>query len=166
MVLHDSTPTIRILPGSAVIARIRRVLVLALIAAFAYSVLSTGGKAYCPGGFDGEGGFIDAAGNPTSQAPMCISLNLQPSPLVFLGIVLIVLLAIGRVLKTADETTAIRTLDRAAAWVAVLAVCALAISRVWFGLIPITDLDLSSFHVFGPFPFGFIDVEISPLRTS
>lgn len=167
MVLHESaTASPRLLPGAAVIARIRRVMVVALIVAFVYAVLSTGSKSYCPGGFGSNGGFIDSAGNPTTQPPMCISLALQPSPLIFIGLALIVLLAIGRVLKATDETTAIRTLDRAAAGIAILVVCALAISRVWFGLIPITDLDPYSFQLFAPFPFGLIDVATSPMQSS
>lgn len=167
MVLHDSaTASPRVLPGAAVIARIRRVMVVALIAAFVYATLSAGSTGSCAGGFDGSGGFIDAAGNPTTQAPMCISLALQPSPLIFLGIALIVFLAIGRVLKVADEPAAIRTLDRAAAGVAILVVCALAISQVWFGLISVTDLDPYSFQIFAPFPFGLIDVVTSPMRSS
>jgi len=45
MVLHESARAQRLLPGAAVIARIRRLFVLALIASFAYGVFSTGGRA-------------------------------------------------------------------------------------------------------------------------
>lgn len=163
--LHDSTAASpRLLPGAEVIARIRRVLVVALIAVFVYAALSTGSKSYCPGGFGGNGGFIDSVGNPTTQPPMCISLALQPSPLIFIGVALIVFLALGRVRKATDEPAAIRTLDRAAAGIVILVVCALTISRVWFGLISVTDLDPNSFQIFAPFPFGLIDVVTSPMQ--
>ena len=166
MVLHESARAQRLLPGAAVIARIRRLFVLALISSFAYGVFSTGGRGSCPGGFDGDGGFIDAAGNPTSQEPLCITVNLQPSPLMFLGIALIVFFAIGRVLKAADEPTALRTLDRAAMAIAILVVCALVISRVWFGLFPLADIDPRSFQIFAPFPFGVFDIVVTPMQGS
>lgn len=165
VLLEHTAKTPRLLPGAEVIARIRRVLVVALVATFAYSTFSSASRVYCPGGVDGDGGFIDSAGNPTDQAPMCINMALRPSPLVFLGIALIVLFALGRVLKAADEVTAIRTLDRAATGLVILALGALVISQVWFTLIPVTDFQSSSFRVFGPFPFGSIDVDITPSRT-
>jgi len=142
-----------------VIARIRRVLILTLIAAAAYGALTTAGAGGCLGGYDGEGGFVDGAGQPTGVAPMCVQLTLQPSPLVFIAIASIVLLAIGRVLKAVDQQAALRTLDRAAAGVGVLVVVAIVVSQVWFQFIPFDDLLASgSWTVFGPFPFGTIDM--------
>ncbi len=165
MPLHaEATDRQTALPGAPVIARIRRVLVLALLLALAYTVFSSGSKASCPGGFGGEGGFIDAAGEPTTQAPLCISVSLQPSPLVFLGIALIVFLAIGRVLGASDEARAVQILDRAAAGVAILALAALAISQLWLALLPITEIDPASYQVFGPFPFGGVDIDVMPMQ--
>lgn len=68
------------LPGVAVIAEIRRVLITALVAVFVYSTLMVASRSYCPGGVDGSGGFIDSAGQPTDQAPVCMDLTLRPSP--------------------------------------------------------------------------------------
>ena len=58
MPLHaEATDRQTALPGAPVIARIRRVLVLALLLALAYTVFSSGSKASCPGGFGGEGRY-------------------------------------------------------------------------------------------------------------
>ena len=57
------------LPGIAIIAKIRRVLILAVIAALVYPSVMVASQTYCPGGVDGSGGFIDASGQPTDEAP-------------------------------------------------------------------------------------------------
>lgn len=150
----------------AVIARIRRILIVAVIAALVYPTLMVGSSGYCPGGVDGNGGFIDASGRPIDEALPCVQLTLGPNPLVFVGIALIVLLALGRVMRAPDETAALRTLDRAAIGVAVLVVAAVVISVVWFRMIPIERFSSGSWSVFSPFPFGSIDVEITPMTES
>ncbi|WP_435748753.1 hypothetical protein [Microbacterium sp. PMB16] len=132
--------------GAAVVGRIRRVLLLSAFAALVYSWMLTGSRGLCVGGADGGG---DAR---------CATLNLKPSFLVYVAIALIVLLALGRVMKAADETAAIRTLDRAAFGIAVLVIAAIVISQVWFRMIPIEDFLAGTTSVFSPFPFGIIDV--------
>lgn len=93
---------------------------------------------------------------------MCVKLELRPSILVYVGIGLIVLLAIGRVMKAPDEFVALRILDRAAIAVGVLAVVAAVVSGVWLRIIPIEEFTGGSWSVFSPFPFGVINVEIMP----
>jgi hypothetical protein len=85
------------LAGHAVIARIRRVLIVALIAGIVYGTFTLASSGGCAGGYDGAGGFVDGAGQPTDVAPVCMDLTLRPSPFTFLAIGAIVLLAIGRV---------------------------------------------------------------------
>lgn len=154
------------LAGVAVIARIRRVLIVAVIAAMIYPTLMVASAGYCAGGVDGNGGFIDASGRPVDEALPCVQLTLGPSPLVYVGIALIVLLAIGRVLKARDEPTALRTLDRAAIGVAVLVVVAVIVSVVWFRMTPLEGFSSGSWSVFSPFPFGVINVEVTPMTDS
>ena len=162
MSLAQTSPHATALAGVAVIARIRRVLIVAVLAALAYTAVMGGSAGYCPGGFDGNGGFIDSSGQATDQAPMCVTLELRPSILVYIGIGLIVLLAIGRVMKAPDELVALRILDRAAIAIGVLAVVAAVVSVVWLRMIPIEDFTGGSWSVFSPFPFGVITVEITP----
>ncbi|CAH0263137.1 hypothetical protein SRABI76_03539 [Microbacterium oxydans] len=166
MSLAQTSPSTTALAGVAVIARIRRVLILAVIIALAYTVVLSGSSGYCPGGFDGNGGFIDSAGQATDQAPMCVTLQLRPSILIYAALGLIVLLAIGRVMKASDELVALRILDRAAIAIVVLAVVAMAVSVVWFRMIPIQDFTGGSWSVFGPFPFGVVSVDITPMQGS
>lgn len=158
--------TVAGLAGVAVIARIRRVLILAVIAAMIYPTLMVASSGYCPGGVDGNGGFIDASGRPVDEAPACVQMTLGPSPLVYIGIALIVLLAIGRVMRASDEPAALRTLDRAAIGVGVLVAAAVIVSVVWFSLVPLDQFSSGSWSVFSPFPFGVIDVEVTPMTAS
>jgi len=151
------------LPGATVVARIRRVLIVSLIAALAYPSFIGVGAGSCAGGIDGQGGFVDAAGRPVDTAPTCVELTLKPSPLVYLGVVIIVLFAISRVLKSSHEAAALRILDRSVTGVCVLVAVAIVVSQLWFHLIPIGDVLAGTTSVLSPFPFGFIDVANSPL---
>lgn len=151
------------IPGIALVGKIRRVLIVSLIAALAYASLMVSSLSYCPGGFDGNGGYIDAEGRPVDYAPQCVDLALKPSPLVFVAIALIVFLAIGRVMKASDEATAQRTLDRAAIAVALLVVLAVVVSWVWFRMVPVEEFTAGTASILSPFPFGLIDVETTPL---
>ncbi|WP_168441049.1 hypothetical protein [Microbacterium sp. K27] len=153
------------LPGIAIIAEIRRVLVTALLAVFVYSSVMVASRSYCPGGFDGSGGFIDSEGQPTDQAPVCIDLALRPSPLIYIGIAAIVLITLGRVMKASDEASALKALNRAAIGVAALVGLAIVVSHVWFFQIPMEGFTSGSWTVFSPFPFGSIDVTTAPLSA-
>ena len=165
--LASTTPatTTTGLPGVAIIAEIRRVLITTLVAVFVYSSLMVASRSYCPGGVDGSGGFIGASGQPTDQAPVCIDLTLRPSPLVYIGIAAIVLITLGRVMKASDERAALRALNRAAIGIAALVAVAIVVSVVWFFLIPMEGFTSDSWTVFSPFPFGNIDVTTTPMTV-
>lgn len=151
------------LPGIEIVARVRRVLVVGLVATAGYSMFMTGSKAYCPGGVHADGSFVDAAGNATDTAPICVSLSVQPSGLVFLAIAAIAFGALTKVLRRAvDVPSAIRYLDRAAAVIAILRVASVAISQIWFAMIPLTDWDGTG-TFFYPFPFGSVELETEPM---
>jgi hypothetical protein len=159
---HPSTAR-STLPGATVLRHTRGVLLSALGAAFAYGFLLHASSGYCPGGITGDGTYLDADGRSTDIAPQCISLTLEPSFLVYVAIAIIVLAAITKVLNKAEtEEAAIRTLDRAVIVVISVVTGSISISYIWFGLIPVTDWDGSGAFFF-PFPFGAVDVDISPL---
>lgn len=151
------------LPGATVIGVIRRLVIVSVIAAFVYPVFMTASRGYCAGGFDGQGGFIDASGRAVDDAPRCIQLALGPSPLLYVGIALLVVLAIGRAMKAPDELTARRSLNRSAFAVVGIVVFAIVVSQVWFRLVSIEEFTSGSWSIFSPFPFGAIDVEIAPM---
>jgi hypothetical protein len=155
----------RSLPGSEIIARVRRLLVVGLAGAVGYSLFMTSGKGYCPGGVSADGSFVDAAGEPTDTAPMCVYLDLHPSPVIFIALAAIVLTAITLVLRrAADSSSALRYLDRAAAAIAILAIASVVISQIWFALIPITDWDGAG-TFFYPFPFGSVELRTEPMSV-
>lgn len=153
------------LAGRPVIGRIRRVLMISVAAVLGYSALTRGSAGYCAGGVDSDGSFIDASGQAVDGAPRCVQLTLEPSPMFFIGIALIILLAIGRVMKASDEPTALRTLDRAAVAVVALVIVAIVVSWIWLRLVPIEDFARGGGTIFSPFPFGFIDVDIAPMTA-
>lgn len=154
------------LPGAVVIAGIRRVLIWALVVGALYSAVMSASKGICPGGIDADGGFIDSEGRSVEQAPMCVSLTLRPSVFVYVGLALIVLIALGRVAKAADERAARRTLERAIRGAGLLVAIALVVSHVWFQLIPLEQFSSGSWSVFSPFPLGVIDVVTEPMTGS
>jgi hypothetical protein len=86
-----------------------------------------------------------------------------PSPLVFLAIALILLFALGRVMKASDESVGLRILDRSASGVVLLVIVAIVVSQVWFRMIPLEDFVAGTAPVFSPFPFGFIEVTNTPM---
>jgi len=135
------------LPGAVIIARIRRLLVVALVAGVAYTTLMHAQKEQCTG----EAG-----------AEHCVSLSFSPSPLIVIGIAVIVLYAISRVLRTAVVAAdALRILDRAAIVIAALTVVSLVIGYVWFAVMPIPDTTNPYLVVF-PFPFASGELTTTP----
>ena len=155
--------TVSGLPGAVVIAGIRRTLIWTIVAGLVYATFMSGGKGICPGGIDANGGFLDADGRSVDQAPLCVSLSLRPSVFVYVGIALIVLIALGRVAKASDERAALRTLTRAIQGAGLLVAIALVVSHVWFQLTPLEQFSSDSWTYFSPFPLGVIDVSTNPM---
>ncbi|WP_291055377.1 hypothetical protein [Herbiconiux sp.] len=155
-------------PGAAVIARIRRMVIAAVVAGLIYSFLTVASKGICVGGVDGSGGFIDSSGNPTDAAPSCLILTLGPNPLMLVLFAAIVVLALTRVLNRAQsEKDAVRIIDRSVVAVAVLAALGIVISQIWFGLIPTWDwTPTGSYSFVYPFPFGSVELSITPMTTT
>ena len=147
--------TLSTLPGAAVLRRTRRLLITGLVTALAYSVLSSGSKGYCAD----PTGAVDG-GQATDAAPNCVTLSLQPSGITYLAIAVIVLFAIGRVLRRAtDEASAIRILYRAATVMVGVVVVWLIVTHVSFWSIPF-EFD-GSIPALPGFTFGNIRVDLS-----
>jgi hypothetical protein len=152
------------LPGSAVLLRVRRLLGWAIGAGFAYSIIGGASKSRCPGGYTGDGGYIDAAGRATDVAPQCVTVTLQPSGFAFAVIAVVVFITIGRVLRYAvDQADAIRRLDRAVVGIIVFALVWTVITQASFA-----GVSLESWDGIGPFFFegtviGQLDIDVSPM---
>ncbi|WP_193509645.1 hypothetical protein [Cryobacterium sp. BB736] len=153
------------LPGADLLALVRRLIVAAMIAAVVYSALMSGSKGGCPGIVPVSGGRTGSFESTVDVVRSCVNLSLRPSPLVYIALALIVVWAIGAVLRKAhDEQEATRILERAVVIVNVVALGSVLISQVWFWLIPL-DNWVGGRTFFYPFPFGVIDLEISPMTT-
>jgi len=142
------------LPGAAILLRLRKLLVLALGAGVVYAVVLHASRGYC-----GAGG-PNADGSVVTLVP-CVTLTLAPSPLVYAALAAIVLAAVGLVLRRAgSEREAVAIFDRAAVIVVALVAASVAISYVWFFLIPIETWS-SRGPLWYPFPFGAVELTTS-----
>lgn len=153
------------LPGAAIIRRIRGMLLWSVGTAIVYSALSTASQGRCPGGVTGDGGYIDSNGDPTDVAPMCVNLTLRPSPIVFIAIAAIVIIAITLVLRRADsERAALRIIDRAVILMVAVTIGWAALTMVSFFAIPLESWDgVDPFMI--PFTFGNTDIDVSPMQS-
>ncbi|GAA2968108.1 hypothetical protein [Microbacterium schleiferi] len=157
-----------VLPGVEIVAAIRRVATVAALALLAYMTFTRGSAGACVGGVGADGGYIDANGDPTDVAPQCISLALEPGPVVIIAVVLTFIVALTLVIRRAQTVpAALRILDRATLVILAIAAVSLVVSLVWFGLLPIRDWspDGEWGFVF-PFPFGSVDLSITPMQAS
>ncbi|OJW00661.1 MAG: hypothetical protein BGO47_02365 [Microbacterium sp. 67-17] len=91
-----------VLPGVEIVAAIRRVATVAALALLAYMTFTRGSAGTCVGGVGADGGYIDANGDPTDVAPQCISLALEPSPVVIIAVVLTFIVALTLVIRRAQ----------------------------------------------------------------
>lgn len=162
--LEQSEPrTTSGLPGAAMLRRLRALIVVAAITAFAYSGMVAASKSQCFGGFGTDGGYIGTDGRASETAPLCVSATLHSSPVILIAIAVIVVVAIGRVLARArDEASAILTFQRAGLVVIVLAVVSIIVGYAWFALNPLDGFLGEGFHYLG-FPFVTADVTTAPM---
>lgn len=153
------------LPGARIVARIRRLLWVSIVAGVVYSSFVRASKSGCPGGVDASGGYLDANGNPTQIPPECVSLTLGPSPLVFLFIGVAAIWSLGRVLRRADdEAAALRILDHTAVAIMVVAGVSVLVAQIWFAFIPLYGINHSGTYIW-PFPFGSVDIQTMPMTA-
>lgn len=164
--LQAPTSTGAFLPGAAVIARIRRLVYVAIVATVLYSLFVGASKGGCAGGVAADGGFVDSNGKPSPIPPECVTLTLQPSPVMLIILAGIVLWALGRVLRRAEsEASAVRIVDRASLAIIMVAGCSVLIAQIWFNLIPLHGIGGTGLYIW-PFPFGSVDYQTSPIPNS
>ncbi|WP_165069838.1 hypothetical protein [Marisediminicola senii] len=144
----------------------RRLLITAVVAGLVYSVLGTAGRGGCAGGFSAQGGFVDANGIPTDSAPACVMMNLSPSILVYVSLVAVVSVALHRVsTRGLSERDAARLVRRARFAVIALVVVAIVVAHAAFWLTPLPNAESFAVHpLLPPFPFGSMDVTVTPLQ--
>lgn len=148
-------PELSALPGAAILLRLRRLVLCVIVVALVYALMTQGSRGYCADLGEAESPSGDGS---VSAVSSCVSLDLRPSPLVFIALAVVVFVAMGRVLRSAlTVPRAIQIIDRAA--IVAVSVVALSwlISVVWFALIPIETWNGGGSFWF-PFPFGAVDL--------
>lgn len=116
-----------------VLSLVRGLIVWTLVAGFCYSMFSTASQGRCFGGTGSDGGFIDAAGHPTDTAPLCVTMTLRPSLLVYLMLALVVVWAVTRAARLSHRPEAAAAdLHRGTIVVVLLAVLAAGVAMSSF----------------------------------
>lgn len=138
---------------SAVSRRIRRLLVIVFLAAVAYGILTTASRGFCA---DDAKGIDPATG--------CVQLTLSPSPIIFAGLLAVVIIALSRAAAPGiDLHAALPIFDRAAVIGALTAALAAVVAQIWFWSVPITEFHSGGFSYISPFLIGIINLELTPL---
>lgn len=153
------------LAGAPVIRAIRSMIICALIASAVYGMVVHASRGFCRGGSTGDGGYLGADGKATDAVPQCIQLTLSPSVFVFIAFGGIVLWALGAVTKRArTEAHALRILGRAMLAISITMFASVIIAFVWFFLMPVDQWDGTHAGFLFPFPFGAVDLSITPMQ--
>ncbi|MFF1572618.1 hypothetical protein ACFVWR_07725 [Leifsonia sp. NPDC058292] len=147
-------------PGRPLLRRARSLVLWASGAAILYSSL-VASKGSCPGGFTADGGYLDAAGDPTTVQPQCVQLTLHPSPVGYLAIVLTVIIALSRAARAVDVEIALRTMNRGAIVAVSIAVVSMLVAILWFQGSPMPTVGGT---VLFPFPFGSGTMTVTPME--
>ncbi|KTR82098.1 hypothetical protein NS220_19070, partial [Microbacterium testaceum] len=134
-----------------------------IVAAGALGAFVRGTHGSCLGGLASDGnGFLDANGEPTDVEPLCGTVTMTPSPLVFVLLGIIVVAALTRVLgRATDVDHALRILNNARMTIVVVTLVGLAVT--WFAIMTLRVDDWTSFSVWSPLPFGQFEVETHPM---
>jgi hypothetical protein len=151
------------LSGTAVLQRVRSLLIVALAGALVYSILNTATWARCLGGYDGTGGFINESGEATDLAPMCLTVTLRPNATMYVVLALVVIGALSSILKKArSEMDALRYLTAARVVIVVLVIISVVVSHVWFWNLPVDGWDGGATNFISPNPFGSVTAVVAP----
>lgn len=154
-----------LLPGAEVVVGIRSLLIWAIAAAAMLAVFLRGSMGSCSGGVTGSGGFLDADGRPTDVVPMCGSVTLSASPLVYVAIALIVVLSLTRILRRADTADqALRIVNNARMAIVVLTLVTFVVGFWAISTVHVDDWSSSS--LLYPFPFATFDIATHPMGAT
>jgi hypothetical protein len=133
----------------------------AVVAGLMYTLFTRASSSVCAGGVSGDGGYVDADGRPTLTPPSCLNLELGPSWVVQLAVIVIVVWAVRRA-RRRPLAAAPATLQRARLAVVFTCLGSFAAAQTWFALLPVREWKGSgSFPL--PFPFGWVETWISSM---
>jgi len=148
---HPPAVALSTVPGATIVRRIRGMIFSALSVALVYSFV----------GFASKGACFDAAVDSPEPVSTCVSLTLSPSPLVYLGMAVTVIVAISLVLRPGrTEASALRIIDRSVTIMIVLTLAWVALTMVSFFALSIEPPGPGGTFTI-PFTFGVVDVDIT-----
>jgi cytosine/uracil/thiamine/allantoin permease len=154
-----------LLPGAAVVVGIRSLLIWAIVAATMLAVFLRGSMSSCSGGVTGSGRFLDADGQPSDVAPMCGSVQMSASPLVYVAIALIVVTSLTRVLgRAATVDQALRIVNNARMVIVVLTLVTFVVG--YWAIMTLRVDDWNTYSILIPFPFTTFDVSTHPMGAN
>jgi len=154
-----------LLPGAAVVVGIRSLLIWAIVAATMLAVFLRGSMGSCSGGVSGNGGFLDADGQPSDIAPMCGSITMSASPLVYIAIALIVVMSLTRILGRADTVDqALRIVNNARMVIVVLTLVTFVVG--YWAIMTLRVDDWNNYSILIPFPFTTFDISTHPMGAN
>ncbi|GAA1440937.1 hypothetical protein GCM10009617_09100 [Leifsonia poae] len=112
-----------------------------------YAVLSTGSIGQVFGGYDGDGGYVDDTGAPTTSVPLAVNLVFHPHWWVFALIVLVALagIRVGRLRSERGTNPLGRTAPFAIAIVALTVLAIVVTGPVFF--LGTDSTELASIHL-------------------
>ncbi|WP_022878701.1 hypothetical protein [Microbacterium sp. B19] len=164
-ITQNETDGNALLPGAEIVVGIRSLLVWAIVAATMLALFLKGSMGSCSGGVTGSGGFLDADGRATDVAPMCGSVVMSASPLVYVAIALVVLSSLTRILGRADTVDrALRIINNARMVIVVLTLVTFVVG--YWAITTLRVEDWNNYSIFIPFPFTTFDITTHPMGAN
>ncbi|SJM63786.1 hypothetical protein [Agrococcus casei] len=159
-----SAPSLAASPGPTavrmpVVAAIRRLIITMAVSLLLGSLLLTSSKGRSLGGVNSDGQWLDEFGELSAQAPETIQLTLHPSPLGVIAAFVVLLWALGRVMRgTRTDAEAVAFLRKVERWFIIALVVGVVYSQLLFWITPIEGWGAAGGFWLHPFPFATIDV--------
>ena len=164
-ITRNETREDALLPGAEIIVGIRSLLIWAIVAAGMLALFLRGSMSSCSGGLSGDGGFVDSQGRPSDVAPMCGSVIMSASPLVYVAIALIVLMSLTWILGRADTVDrALRIVNNARMIILVLTLVTFVVG--YWAIMTLRVEDWNNYSILIPFPFTTFDISTNPMGAN
>ncbi|MFT3945016.1 MAG: hypothetical protein QM705_14505 [Ancrocorticia sp.] len=128
----------------AVMSRMIRLLIAALLCGFAAGQGLTASKGVSFGGMTGDGQYIDSSGNPTDHPPEYVSMTLRVSPSFYLAILLILIVVLVFARRAGNARAADSAMRRGAAALVVFTVVVILGGQLWFSRLQLVESDIGT----------------------
>ncbi len=121
------------------VSRMIRVMIAALLCAFAGAMSLVASKGASFGGTTGGGQYFDRDNNPINHPPMMVSMTLRVSPSYFYALLLIVIVTLALARSSSNFKEADRIMRRGVAVLVVFTISVIIGVQVWFSALPLVE---------------------------